>query len=482
MNRNWTKPLLLFVPCLMLTTAGCAQITSLFDIAAGASASLLCSNVFISERTVESVLEQEACLDCRMPGVGALADQFLTCDVDSLEKSVTCDLFYVKRKSIFREHLGCTLLYGRSDGEIAASEAEVRAQDSSGLIPFPPGQESLPWPTGDVLSGDIPPEVDLVQLESVLDEAFSEPDPGNLRRTRGVVVVYDGQLVKERYAEDEGFSTHTPHYGWSMTKSVTSALIGIRMDQLVGLDIYDPAPVAEWGDPLDPRHAITTDQLLRMSSGLVFDEDYGSPFSDVPMILYGNILDRPAYAANKPLLADPDTLWQYSSGTSAILSGIIRSTFPTLAEYFAFPRRELFDRIGMRSAFIEVDQIGNFLGGSHMWATPRDWARFGLLCLQDGVWEGERILPEGWVEYVTTPTPTHPNDSYGAQFWLNVGQNNYPSLPEDLFACEGHDRQRVTVIPSRNLVIVRVGYTLSSSAWDHEAFVYNIMDAIGETP
>jgi CubicO group peptidase (beta-lactamase class C family) len=478
MRQKGTRIFVLLVVFGAFVTTGCSVLTDLFSIGAGSKAQLLCSNVFTSGRSVESVLEQEACLECRMGDIGAL-EQLIECQVDFGEKSVACSMLWVKRKSIFREHLGCTLLCGTKDRAIALSEGEVRSQEAGDLTPLPPGQEQLPWPTGDLLTGEVPPEVNAARLEAALDEAFSEPDPEHLRRTRGVVVVYDGQLVAERYAEAEGYSMPTPHYGWSMTKSVTNAQIGILVGQ-GELDIYEPAPVPQWADPSDPRHAITTDQLLRMSSGLYFDEGYDSPFVDNLVMLYGNIRDMAAYAANKNLVAEPDTVWHYSSGTSMILAGIVRSAFDSPADSFAFPRRALFDRVGMRSALIEADQAGTFVGESLMWATPRDWARFGLLCLQDGVWEGERILPEGWMAYSTSPTPTEPSGWYGAQFWLNVGGNYYPSLPEDLFACEGHDGQFVTMIPSRNLVVVRVGYTLDAEAWDHEAFMLSILDAIGE--
>jgi hypothetical protein len=481
MNRSGSKILVLFALFALFSSTGCTALEDLFDAGAGAQAQFICSNVFISGRTMQSVFDQEGNLEERMGEIGALVDSLMDCNLDTVDQSATCTILGATRKSVYREHLGCTLLYGREPNQIAFHEAELRAQETGDLTPLPPGQELLDWPTGDVLSGVIPPEVvDTVQLEAVLDEAFSEPDPGNLRRTRGVVIVYDGEIVAERYAEAEGYTMLTPHYGWSMTKSVTNALIGILVGQ-GEMDIYAPAPVPRWSDPADPRHVITPDMLLRMSSGLIFDETYDSPFSDIIKILYGNLPDKAAYAAQKPLEAAPDTLYHYSSGTSVILAGIIKDTFGTLEEYFQFPRRALFDKLGMRSALIEPDQVGNLVGGSLMWASPRDWARFGLFCLQDGVWEGERILPEGWMDYSRTPTPSEPEENdgeYGAHFWLNVDGAKYPSLPHDLFQCSGHDEQKVTVIPSRNLVVVRVGYTPGSDAWDHEAFISSILDAI----
>jgi CubicO group peptidase (beta-lactamase class C family) len=482
MHRNGTKILVLFALGLMCSTTGCSDLVDLIDMGAGSEAQFLCSNVFISGRTAQSVFDQEGNLGERMGDIGALVESLMDCEVDFEDESATCSILGAKRKSIYREHLGCTLLYGDREWQVVPNEAVVRGQETGDLTPSPPGQELLPWPTGEVLSGVIPPEVDTAQIEAVLDDAFSEPDPSIPRRTRGVVVVYDGQLVAERYAEAEGYSMLTPHYGWSMTKSVTNALIGILVGQGV-FDIYAPAPVPNWADPSDPRNAITIDQLLRMSSGLVFGEEYDSPLADVLKMLYSSLLDKADYAASRGLEAPPDTLFHYSSGTPVILQSIIRNTFGTLEEYFQFPRRALFDKLGMRSAFIEPDPVGNFVGGSLMWATPRDWARFGLFCLQDGVWEDERILPEGWMAYSTTPTPSEPEEpdgEYGAHFWLNVGGVRYPDLPEDLFECSGHDGQKVTVIPSRNLIVVRVGYTPDSTVWSQTTFLTGILDAIGD--
>lgn len=253
---------------------------------------------------------------------------------------------------------------------------------------------------------ELPTGVDKVKLAEAMDKAFSEPDPKKPRRTRAVVVVYDGRIIAERYAP--GFSQSTPLLGWSMTKSVTNALIGILVGQ-GRLLIQEPAPVPEWSGADDPRGAITLDQLLRMSSGLKFIEEY-TKNSDATCMLFGTH-DTAAYAASQPLETEPDSKWSYSSGTANILSRLVRHTIGgTSADYFAFPRRALFNRIGMRSAIMEPDASGTFVGSSFMYATVRDWARFGLLYLQDGVWEGTQILPEGWVDYSRRPTPKAPRE------------------------------------------------------------------------
>ena len=201
----------------------------------------------------------------------------------------------------------------------------------------------------------------------------------------------------------------------------------------------------EWSYPDDPRHAITLDQLLRMSSGLEFGEDFG-PTDDLPRMLfeYG---DTGAYAANKPLAAPPDTVWSYSSGTANIVARLLRELHGNdLAAQVRFSRARLFDAADMTSAFFEPDVTGTFIGSSFAFMTARDWARFGELHRNDGVWFGRRILPEGWVRYVTTPTPLAPIGQYGAMFWLNAGdpqdpaKRPWPKLPTDTYAASWSQR------------------------------------------
>jgi len=437
-------------------------------VGTGFTAKMLCSCVFVSGREPESVWSHELTLP---------RSYRIKAKIDYEDKSVTASLpglVRFERRAIYREGLGCTLV-------MDAAEEKIRKQAAPDLTPLPPEREDLPWPKGDRLpTMELPSQINVQKLELALDEAFSEPDPERPRRTRAVVVVYEGRIIAERYAP--GFSKDTRLLGWSMTKSVTSALVGI----LVGrgkLNIHDPAPVPEWKNSGDPRGAITLDQLLRMSSGLEFLEEYESnPASDAGKMFY-TAGDMAVYAAAKPLEAPPDTRFSYSSGTTMILARIIRdSTGGSYADYLSFPRRALFDRIGMRSAIIEPDASGTLAGAGYMWATARDWARFGLLYLNDGVWEGERILPPGWVKYSSTPTPNAPaHRQYGAQFWLNTGGEGrwLPGLPTDLYSARGHDGQFVTIIPSRDLVVVRLGLTFKHlENWDHEAFLLNVLKAV----
>lgn len=438
-------------------------------IGAGVKAKILSSGIFVSNRDPESVLGEDLSFH---PLLGIIKTK-----IDYEKKTVTASMLGLFRKrAIYREGLGCTLLLGVSEEEIKSQPVDIPEH-------LPKNPESVLWPSGDLMpKEEMPQNVNQQLLAEVVDKAFSEPDPERLRRSREVVVVYDGRIIAERYAP--GFTKDTPLIGWSMTKSVTSALVGILVGQ-GKLSLYEPAPVPEWREPDDPRKEITLDQLLRMSSGLKFIEEYEkNPLSDVNVMLFLKP-DTAAFAASMPLEAEPDEKWHYSSGTTNIISRIIRHTIGNQADYITFPRRALFNKVGMRSAVIEADASGTLLGSSNLYATARDWARFGLLYIQGGIWEGERILPEGWVEYTTTPTPKAPLGEYGAQFWLNRGNPEdpkkrlYPKLPTDLFSLEGYQGQHVVIIPSRKLVVVRLGMTHKGD-WGLEPFIVDILKAIKE--
>jgi len=441
--------IILCVILIVLGLTGCAFFAKPLNAAyvgAGYKAKILASGVFISQRDPQDVLRED------LSHIAQL--KWFTHKIDRENGSVEVSLFGLfRRKAIFRKGLGCTVIADDL-------EAKVRAQRYSIPEPEPWNPDEIAWPMGDLILNDKRSiGIDLKKVSKVVEGAFVEPDPSRLRRTRAVVVVYDGRIIAERYAS--GITRNTALGGWSMTKSVFNALVGILVDQ-GKLSVQGPAPVPKWQQPGDSRAAIKLDQLLRMTSGLKFGEDYRRFSSDVNLMLFVDP-DMAAFAADKPLIACPGTHWEYSSGSANILAGIIRQALGgDQAEYFAFPRRALFNKIGMRSAVLEPDTAGNFVASSFMYATARDWARFGLLYLQNGVWEGQRILPEGWVEYTRSPTPAAPE--YGALFWLNTddasGKRVYSDLlPSDLFMARGYEKQVIAIIPSRKLVVVRLGMT-----------------------
>lgn len=432
-------------------------------IITGYTAKVGCSAIFVSGRPLEDVLREDL----------ADAKKYrVTIEVDRANKTVTASIIGLfERQAVFREGLGCTLVVG------GATATELHRQYQAG----PPAKVDLshnPWPNGDLLP-PLPADVDAQKIAQAVESAFHEPDPSRPRRTRAVVVVYDGRLVAERYAP--GVSKETPLLGWSMTKSVINALTGILVAGKK-LDIKAAAPVPEWRGSNDPRAAITLDHLLRMSSGLKFDEKYFPP-ADATTMLF-NTFSTGAVAAAMPLLKPPDTWWSYSSGTTNIISRIIRQTVGADSQTDPiFPRQVLFNRIGMRSAVIEMDPSGTWVGSSFMYATARDWARFGLLYLNDGVWGGEPVLPAGWVKYSATPTPAS-QGKYGAHFWLNAGTSSqghnrdYPDVPADCYEARGFEGQFVSVIPSRKLVVVRLGQTSHRDSWNQGQFLKKVIEAL----
>ncbi len=290
----------------------------------------------------------------------------------------------------------------------------------------------------------LPNGIQISLLKAASDAAF-EPMPDG--ETRAIAILYDGRLVYEDYAD--GFDKDMPLLGWSMSKSIVNAVVGImvkngqlRTDQ----DHLFP----EWEN--DERAKITLNNLLRMNSGLEWNEAYGN-VSDATKMLFFNA-SMGDYALNKPLEKEPDTHWVYSSGTTNMISKLIRQTIGNDEQYYALFTDSLFAKVGMQSAIIEPDGAGNLVGSSFGWATARDWAKFGQLYLQDGVWNGERIFPEGWVSY-SREKANGSDGVYGAQIWLK--RSNIPNAPDDIFTFAGFQDQRVFVIPSRRCVIVRLG-------------------------
>ena len=433
-------------------------------IGTGYAAKMLCSGIFISGRQPDSIWKEDLAL---------MYKNMIRGRVDYEKQSVDAYVlgFLFKQTAIYRGDCGCTL-------DIKSSEDEFWKECDAALPEPLEGIENSLWPMGDIISEETPPfEIDREQLERTLEWAFSEHKPEHPVRTRAVIVLYDGQIVVERYSK--GHSKETRFLGWSMTKSVTSALIGVLVRE-GKLDIYKSASISEWKTPGDPRRNITTDQLLRMSSGLAFQEDYEeNPDSDAGF-MYFTTRDMAAFAAQKQIEARPDEKFNYSSGTTMLLSRIIRETVGnSFQEYLSFPRRALFHKLGMRSALIESDPSGTMVGAGFMYATARDWARFGLLYYNDGISNGERILPEGWVQYTRTPTPPYPR--YGAQFWLNSkGKDRWlPNCPTDLYSTWGYEGQFITIVPSRKTIIIRLGQTPEDEKnWDHNYFVSNILKAM----
>jgi CubicO group peptidase (beta-lactamase class C family) len=303
-------------------------------------------------------------------------------------------------------------------------------------------------------------EIDAKALSDALDFAFDDRQQAISQKTRAMVILHKGQIVGERYAP--GFQKDTRHICWSMGKSITAALVGILVEQ-GRLNVDDRAPIPQWQAAADRRNQITLAHLLHMSSGLKFDSpgDVEQMFTerDNHRFVYFGAVDVFDYSVNREPEFPPNTVWRYRNCDPLSLGLVIRRTVEARGEeYLSFPQRALFDRIGMRNMVLEVDPYGNFIMTGFDYGTARDWARFGLLHLRDGVWEGKRILPAGWTAYVATPAPADAEKKYGALFWLNRG-GQYAKLPRDMYWPAGHHGQVVLIIPSCDMVIVRLGHS-----------------------
>lgn len=417
------------------------------DLISGFAAKSMASNVFVAHRTPASVQNQ----DHNAPLI-ELADA----QVDEATSSATATVYGLKeRKAVYREGLGAVLLTGDLD---ASNPSLVpKRQQPSDSLPFPYGHMGL--------KDTVFANVDYDQVQKAIDQAFFDP---NVQRTRTVLIAYKGQILGERYAK--GFSAETPILGWSMTKSILATLYGI-LEYQGKLDVQAPAPVPEWQQ--DERKNITLDNLLRMQSGLAWDEQYDK-ICDVTKMLFLEP-DMTKTQRDKKAVAAPGEIWNYSSGTTNMLSGILREQLGSYQEYLNFPYNALLDKIGMYSSLIETDMAGNYVGSSYGWANTRDWARFGILYLNRGNWNGEQLFAPEWVDYISTPT-LHSYGTYGAHFWLN-SEGLYPDVPKDLFSANGYQGQFVFVIPSKDLVVVRTGLA-EAPDFKINAFLKEVLQAI----
>jgi CubicO group peptidase (beta-lactamase class C family) len=293
------------------------------------------------------------------------------------------------------------------------------------------------------------PDVDRMRLASALDRVFAAPALPETGETHAVVVIHRGALVAERYGPELG--PESPLVSWSMAKSITHALVGILVRE-AALDPAAPAPVPSWQSAGDPRGRITTEHLLRMVDGLDFVEDYvdGERSHVIEMLFGSGRDDVAAYASSRPPAHPPGEVWNYSSGTTNILAGIVgRIVGGGRDGMLDFMERELFGPLGMASAEPRFDAAGTFVGSSFVFATARDFARFGLLYLRDGVWEGRRILPPGWVDHGRRETPASRGE-YGAHWWLALDGSG-------VFNASGYRGQYIAVDPRRDVVAVRLG-------------------------
>ncbi|KIA99126.1 beta-lactamase [Flavobacterium sp. JRM] len=419
------------------------------DLISGFTSKSIASCHFIDNRSLESIEKG----DNNIP----LLD-LATSKINEEGKFATSNVYGLKeRKAIYREGIGATLINDNFD--VSKPYEVPKRTKLVNNLPFPYGNNE---PKDTLFSN-----IDYAKLNKAVANAF-DISGGKTKRTRSVLVLYKDKLITEKY--ESGFTKNSKLLGWSMTKSITGTMFGVLQKQKK-FDIYKPAPIAEWQN--DGRKVITTNDLLHMNSGLEWVENYNT-ICDATIMLFESE-DMAKVQLEKPALFKPNTHWNYSSGTSNLLSAILRKQFKTHQEYLDFWYSALIDKIGMNSAVIETDMVGNYVGSSYAWATTRDWSKLGLLYLHKGNWNGEQILDESWVKYVSTPTNTS-NGDYGAQFWLNAG-GKYKDAPRDMFYCSGFQGQKVFIIPSLDLVIVRMGLT-DDLEFDFNVFLKEVVSSI----
>lgn len=353
------------------------------------------------------------------------------------------------RLAVYTGDQGCVAL---PKGAIRPSFTPVKVR------PNLPAAAETAWPMGDRLALDAPRGVDMARVQQALEAAF-EPASG---QTAAFVVTWKGQLIGERYGA--GINHQTPLESWSMGKSLSATIMGILIRQKI-YDLWQPAPIPEWKQPGDPRAKIRIADILHMSSGLRIrapqDPDYDASggYPD-HLYLYTGTVDSFRYAATRPLQWPPNTVGRYRNTDPVLINYLNRLGIEKKREvYHTFPQRRLFDKLGIRTMVMETDPYGNFLTQGYEFASGRDWARLGNLYLQDGVWNGERILPEGFVRFVSTLAPAWAADGrpiYGGFFWLN-GNDEFPA-PRETYFMAGAGGQYTMIIPSHDLVVVRLGH------------------------
>ncbi|GAA4067885.1 serine hydrolase [Flavobacterium cheonanense] len=419
----------------------------------GFSSKSVTSGHFLDNRSLETIEQGDNDID---------KIDWATNEINDAERFVTSKVYGLKeRKAIYREGLGATLI--NDDFDVSKPYNVPKRTKINTNLPFPYGNLDQ--------KDTVFSNIDYVKLNAIVENAFDKKGQKD-KRTRSVIVIYKNKIIAEKYAD--GFNKNSRILGWSMTKSITGTLFGVLQKQ-GKFDIMKAAPIAEWAT--DERSKITTNDLLHMNSGLEWEEDYGK-ISDVTKMLFIEE-DMTKSQINKPLVGKPNNTWNYSSGTTNLLSGILRKQFKTHQEYLDFWYTNLLDKIGMNSAIVETDMAGNFVGSSYGWATTRDWAKFGLLYLHKGNWNGEQIFDESWAKYVATPTNSS-NGQYGAQFWLNAG-GRFPNAPKNMLYASGYQGQMVAIFPSHDLVIVRMGLK-EDSEFDFNSLLSGVVGSLNKKP
>lgn len=419
----------------ILLVITCRYIFLSAPIITGFFAKNLCSAVFIQHRQAAEVIRDD---------LSEFPFSLVEYTLNETDSSVSATLWgFAKQKAIFRNYAGAALVFDNNETDLKKHQF---------VLPQHPllHADTLPWPYGDKLPDTLPHGIDTAKLKQVFKTEFSKE-----RQTRALLIVYDGQIVAEQYAP--GFNKYTPLPGWSIAKSITAALTGILIHQ-GKLDINANQLLPQWQHTA--KEKITLGELLQQTSGIAYNENYLGPSEATTMLFKEG--DMSGYIAKLPLKYTPGTVFNYSSGNANLVCRIIRNKLDTNT-YYSFPFTSLFYPLGMYHTFLEADAGGTFAGSSYVYATAYDYARFGLLYYQNGKWNGRQILPNHWVHNSVQPSGAGKLKDYGYFFWLNgfdkdhPEKKTFPDVPSDMYYASGFLGQGIYIIPSKKLVVVRLG-------------------------
>lgn len=461
---------ILFLTFVILLLAAAGVLWLISPIANGYTAKYLCSHTFTSKLDADIALEKYI-------KPMHLLFRGVVPEIDAAAKTVTVKYFGIlrPRTAVWREGCGCTLLVERSAEDLRKNHERPKISHTTAT---PDTMKAL-WPLGNQVNRDsLRDTIDWSAIDHILDkEMKGNAMPGAKRNTTlALVVAWKGQIIAERYAES--VDDNTSLLGWSATKSITGSLTGVMVKDH-GLDIHTPIGLPAWAD--DVRREITIDHLLRMESGLDFDDNY-TPMAKATEMLY-KCADMGVFAAARPPAAAPDQRWVYSSGSSNVLADVLYTRMggtPAALHHLAYD--EFFNRLGITTAVFEHDESDAFVGSSYLYMSARDWLRVCKLYMDDGMWNGERILPEGWVQYSLTPTPNATDACYGAHIWLNAAPDpadrQMPGVPADAFMFKGFQSQWIVGIPSKELMVARLGVTHGEEGWSPEEVIVEVLEVL----
>ncbi len=437
--RKWIGYSLLFIILIVLITGLLFKDKALSQISVGTGfvAKKACAYYFIAERELDEIIETE---------FNASPLNLISAKVSG-ENEISASLLGLgSNTAVYKKNIGCVLIHGEDDYNITAEDSST------------PTRQSTPIP-----KASAPP---LPKLQSALKLAMDKEGEW-IKQTTGLMVIHKDSVILEGYAA--GYDSETEILGWSMTKSIAALLIGrLVRDGKISLDQSNL--FTGWEN--DERKNIQLKHLLNMTSGLEWTEEY-EEVCDVTQGLFAEE-DFVSFVLDKSLEKKPGRFWEYSSGTTNIISGIIRQEIDDVTDYLSYPSLQLFSKLGISDAHIETDEAGNMIMSSFGYAKLRDWAKLGMLVMNKGNWEGEQLIDSSYIDFCITPT-VYPN--YGGQIWLNTNQSDYPSAPSDMYYFSGFDGQYVFMFPSQDLMILRTGVQ-RESPFDMDAVIREVMQAI----